>query len=120
MTKLDIFGDERKIPKLSINVKVKVDAETPAEISAWNNVFGYIMKKPRTKLEFLAVNTIRNLTLSKVTLAGIKDYLNEEDYEQLSKISELFDNRLTADVKAFILSVLHIPYDKLEQLSNRE
>lgn len=118
MTKLDIFGDERKIPKLSINVKVKIDAESSAEAATWNNVFGYIMKKPRTKLEFLAVNSIRNLSLSKIHLTDIKEYLSDEDHEQLLKISDLFDTRLTTDIKAFILSILHIPYDKLEQLSN--
>lgn len=117
MTKLDIFGDDRKIPKLSINVKVKVNTVSPEETANWNNVFGYIMKKPRTKLEFLAVNPIRNLALSKVKLADISNYLSDEDYTQLTKIEQLFDERLTADIKAFILSILHIPYDKLEELT---
>lgn len=119
MTKLDIFGDNRKIPKLSINVKVKVDTENAAEASNWNSVFGYIMKKPRTKLEFLAVNMIRNLALSKIYVEDLKGYISEEDYNQLLKIDALFNMRLTADLKAFILSILHVPYDKLVELSNR-
>lgn len=119
MTKLDIFGDNRKIPKLSINVKVKVDTESAEEAANWNTVFGYIMKKPRTKLEFLAVNMIRNLSLSKIYIEDLKDYIAKEDYEQLVKIDALFNMRLTADIKAFILSILHVPYDRLVELSNR-
>ena len=119
MTKLDIFGDNRKIPKLSINVKVKVDTESAEEAANWNTAFGYIMKKPRTKLEFLAVNMIRNLSLSKIYIEDLKNYITKEDYEQLVKIETLFNTRLTADIKAFILSILHIPYDRLVELSDR-
>ena len=45
MKKIDIFGDDRKIPKLSVNVKVRVKTESLEESIAWNQVFGYIMKK---------------------------------------------------------------------------
>ena len=29
MTNIDIFGDQRKIPKVSVNVRVKVKTESP-------------------------------------------------------------------------------------------
>ena len=101
--KLDIFGDGRKTPKISINVKVKVKTATPGESIRWNKVFGYIMKKPRTKLEFLVVDPIRNLQLDKIELEDIKQYITEEDYNQLSKVTKIFNRKLTADVKSFIV-----------------
>lgn len=113
---LDIFGDGRKCPKLSVNVKVKVNTNTKEEADNWNSVFGYIMKKPRTKLEFLMINPIRKLSLSNITLKKIKNYISEEDFNQLSKIENIFDLRLTNDLKAFILAVLKIPVSILEKL----
>ena len=83
---LDIFGDGRKRPKLSVNVKIKINTKYKEESLEWNKVFGYIMKKPRTKLEFLMVNSIRRLQLSNITLEKIKPYISEEDYGQLFKI----------------------------------
>lgn len=118
MPKIDIFGDGRKTPKISINVKVRVKTSNINETNKWNKVFGYIMKKPRTKLEFLVVDPIRNLQLDKVTLEDIKRYISEEDYEQLSKVESLFDRKLTADVKAFILSILKVPFATLENIVN--
>lgn len=118
MPKIDIFGDGRKTPKISINVKVRVKTSNINETNKWNKVFGYIMKKPRTKLEFLVVDPIRNLQLDKVTLEDIKQYISEEDYEQLSKVESLFDRKLTADVKAFILSILKVPFATLENIVN--
>jgi len=41
---MNLWNDERKIPKISINVKIKVKTDTPEEFAAWNSVFGYIMK----------------------------------------------------------------------------
>lgn len=116
MSKIDIFGDGRKTPKLHINMKIRINEQDPAIIHTWNTVFGYFMKKPRTKLEFLAVNPIRNMTLSMVTLADIRDYLSEEDYLQLSRVETLFDKNLTNDVKAFILAVCKIKKPSLEQI----
>lgn len=119
--KLDIFGDGRKTPKISINVKIKVKTANPGETIRWNKVFGYIMKKPRTKLEFLVVEPIRNLHLDKIELEDIKEYITEEDYNQLSKVAKIFNRKLTADVKAFILSVLRIPYQTLNTIiTNKE
>ena len=117
MTNIDIFGDQRKIPKLSVKVRVKAKTVSSEETAEWNRVFGYIMKKPRTKLEFLTIASLRNLPLSKLTLAVLKPYIKEEDYIQLQKVEDLFNNRLTIDVKAFILGVLRIPYNTLSDLS---
>ena len=120
MSKIDIFGDGRKTPRISVNVKVRVNTKSAKENVNWNKFFGYLMKKPRTKLDFISVNAIRKLNMSKITLASIKQYLTEEDLEYISKIKDLFNKRLTTDVKAFIITLLHIPYDKLQDLSNKE
>jgi hypothetical protein len=116
MKYLNIFGDDRKIPKLSINVRIKVKTNTAEENKAWNTVFGYIMKKPRTKLEFLTVSTIRSLALDKITLEAIKKNISEEDYIQLQKVENVFNNNLTDDIKAFILAILKIPVNILENI----
>ena len=113
MNRIDIFGDGRKTPKITINVKVKVKTK---EITDWNRVFGYIMKKPRTKLEFLMVDQIRCLALDKICLNDIKDYIEEEDYNQLKSIENIFDKRITSDIKAFILSILRIKISSLENI----
>ena len=117
MTSLDIFGDQRKIPKVTVNVRIKVKTDSLEETSAWNKAFGYIMKKPRTKLEFLTIASLRNLPLSKLTLAVLKPYLKEEDYLQLKTVETIFDTKLTPDLKAFILGILRIPYNTLSDLS---
>ncbi len=118
MTNIDIFGDNRKIPSLSINVKIKANTISQEEAKAWDKVFGYVMKKPRTKLEFLAVNKIRELSLNTISVQQLKPYLNEEDYEQLLKIENLFTDRLTADIKAFILAILKVSPDTIKSLNN--
>ena len=116
-TKLDIFGDGRKTPKISINVKVKVKTNSFAETNSWNRVFGYIMKKQRTKLEFLAVDALRNLSLNNIYLKDIEKYITSEDYKALSQVEDIFNNRLTADVKAFILAILRVPLVYVIELS---
>ena len=68
MSNLNPFLDKRPIPKISINVKVKIKSDSAKENADWNKAFGYIMKKPRTKLEFLTVNLIRKLPLENITL----------------------------------------------------
>jgi len=120
MESIDIFGDGRKVPQLSINVKVKVKPDYQQYNNLWNSVFGYIMKKPRTKLEFLAVNSFRNLPLSELTLEDIKDYISEEDYDQLKQVEVVFDKGITTDVKAFILSVLRVRFDIIEKLTKEK
>jgi len=117
MTNLDIFGDQRKIPKVSVKTRVKVKTNSQEETIAWNRAFGYIMKKPRTKLEFLTISSLRNLPLSKLTLAVLKPYMKSEDYAQLQQVENLFNTGLTPDLKAFILGVLRIPYNTLSDLS---
>lgn len=116
MMNIDVFGDGRKIPQLSINVKVKIKPNYQQYNTAWNSVFGYIMKKPRTKLEFLAVNNFRNLSLNNITLESIKEYISDEDYNNLIQVEEVFNNGVTSDVKAFILSILKVPYTVIENI----
>lgn len=113
---LDIFGDGRKRPKLSINVKVKIDTDNKSEASNWNAVFGYFMKKQRTKLEYLNINAIRNLNISSIKLFDIQNYISKDDFEQLQKVENIFNNDLTSDVKAFLLSILKIKYSILSDI----
>ena len=117
MRNVNPFLDDRKIPKLSINVKVKVKTDSVEETNTWNSVFGYIIKKPRTKLEFLMVSNIRNLPLKNITLDKLNGLISSEDYDELKKIEKLFNERLTTDLKAFILSVLRIPINTLKEIS---
>ena len=95
MPTINPFLDKRPIPKININVKVKVKTNSAKENADWNKAFGYIMKKPRTKLEFLTVNLIRKLPLNQITLASIKPYISEIDYSHLEPIEDIFNNRLT-------------------------
>lgn len=110
------FLDKRPIPKINVNVKVKIKTNSAEENANWNKVFGYIMKKPRTKLEFLTIGLIRKLDLTKVTVKKLQNFIPEEDFQQLSIIEDIFDNRLTTDVKSFILGILRIPVKTLENL----
>ena len=117
MSNINPFLDKRPIPKISINVKVKIKSDSAKENADWNKAFGYIMKKPRTKLEFLTVNLIRKLPLENITLEKIKPYLTNADYQQLATIENIFNTKLTTDVKSFILSILRIPIKDLEALA---
>ena len=117
MNNINPFLDKRPIPKIGINVKIKIKSDSAKENADWNKAFGYIMKKPRTKLEFLTVSLIRKLPLEKITLEKIKPYLTENDYQQLLTIENIFNSKLTTDVKSFILSILRIPVKDLEALT---
>lgn len=119
MQKLNPFLDNRPIPKVNINVKVKVKTNSTKENADWNKAFGYLMKKPRTKLEFLTVNVIRKMALDKITVESIKPLLIEDDYKVLSSIEDIFNTRLTSDVKSFILAVLRIPIKELDNIINQ-
>lgn len=116
MNRIDVFGDGRKTPKISVNVKIKVKTNDINETVAWNKAFGYIMKKQRTKLEFLAVDSLRCLSLDKVKLKDIINFITEEDYAELSPIEKIFDKRLTSDVKAFILAILRVSSNQVENI----
>ena len=116
MNRIDVFGDGRKTPKISVNVKIKVKTSDINETVAWNKAFGYIMKKQRTKLEFLAVDSLRCLSLDKVKLKDIANLITEEDYTELSPIEKIFDKRLTSDVKAFILAILKVSNSQIENI----
>ena len=78
MARLNIFDDDRKIPKLSINIKVRCKDTNFDESNTWNYVFGYIMKKPRTKLDFLAVGPIRTLDLNSLKLSMLRDVISQK------------------------------------------
>ena len=116
MNRIDVFGDGRKTPKISVNVKIKVKTSDINETIAWNKAFGYIMKKQRTKLEFLAVDSLRCLSLDKVKLKDIVNFITKEDYAELSPIEKIFDKRLTSDVKAFILAILKVSNSQIENI----
>lgn len=118
MEKINPFLDKRPIPKVNINVKIKVKTNSAKENADWNKAFGYLMKKPRTKLEFLTVNIIRKLPLENITLQSIKPLLLENDYSVLATIEDIFNNRLTSDVKSFILAILRIPIKDLDAIAN--
>jgi len=117
MTNINPFLDTRPIPKVNVNVKVKVKTNSAKENADWNKAFGYIMKKPRTKLEFLTVSLIRKLPLDKITLESIKPYITETDYTYLKSIEDIFNTRLTNDIKSFIISILKVPIKALEKLA---
>ena len=110
---MSLFDDDRKIPKVSINICVKPLNLDVNETKNWNKVFGYIMKKSRTKLDFLNINGLRRLDLDKIKLAKIRLKLNILDYKELLKIEDIFNDKLSVDLKAFILAILHISADKL-------
>ena len=114
MARLNIFDDDRKIPKLSVNIKVRCKDTNFDESNAWNYVFGYIMKKPRTKLDFLAVGPIRTLDLNSLKLSMLRDVISPEDYEVLSKVEILFNEKLSIDVKAFVLAMLKVSYQDIQ------
>ena len=66
------------------------------------------------------VSNIRNLPLKNITLDKLKGLISDEDYTELSKIEKLFNERLTTDLKAFILSVLRIPLNTLKEISSEQ
>lgn len=120
MPTVNPFLDNRPIPKVGINVKVKVKTDSAKENAAWNKAFGYLMKKPRTKLEFLTVSLIRKLTLDTITVKKIKPYISQEDYDYLLSIENIFNTRLTTDIKSFILAILRISLKDLEAISKEQ
>ena len=81
MPNINPFLDKRPIPKINVNVKIKVKTNSAEENAVWNKVFGYLMKKQRTKLEFLLISNIRKLQLDKITVQSLHTHINEADYE---------------------------------------
>ena len=106
---LNPFIDGRPIPNIKVNFKVKIKTKSTEESTAWNSFFSYVMSKPRTKIEFITVALIRNLSISSITVEELKDVISEEDYEKLLLIEEIFNERLPIDLKAFILSIFQVP-----------
>lgn len=113
---LDIFGDGRKVPRITVNIKVKISNLDEAETKAWNKAFGYVMKKQHSKLEFLALNIIRDLSLKKLTLSDIKPFISDSDYEALSNVEDIFNTKISSDIKAFIIAMLKVPVPSLVNL----
>ena len=107
--KVNPFLDERPIPKLEINLKVKIKANSSKDIYAWNRFFAYLMKKPKTKLTFITTSLLRNISVSQITYNQINDYISEEDRYQLETIKDIFDNSLPIDLKIFTLALLQVP-----------
>ena len=108
------FLDQRKIPEININFRVKINSTDREEINNWNIFFSELMKKPKTKLTFTTCSILRDLPVSNITLDTIKDYISEDDYKLLYPIEDLFNNRLEIDLKIFILSLLKIPISILK------
>ena len=108
------FLDQRKIPEININFRVKINSTNKEEINNWNIFFYELMKKPKTKLTFTTCSILRNLPISNITLESIKDSITEEDYNLLLPIEDLFNNRLEIDLKIFILSLLKVPISILK------
>lgn len=108
------FLDQRKIPEININFRVKINSTDREEINNWNIFFSELMKKPKTKLTFTTCSILRDLPVSNITLDSIKDYISEDDYKLLYPIEDLFNNRLEIDLKIFILSLLKIPISILK------
>lgn len=106
---LNPFIDNRPIPNIRVNCKVKIKTSSVEESNEWNTFFAYIMGKPRTKVEFITVSLLRNLPISNLKVEDIKDKISVEDYAHLQKVEEIFNDRLPIDLKAFILSVLQVP-----------
>jgi len=106
---LNPFIDGRPIPNIKVNFKVKIKTKSTEESSVWNSFFAYVMSKPRTKIEFITVALMRNFSLSSITVEDLKDVIEENDYEKLLTIEEIFNERLPIDLKAFILSVFQVP-----------
>jgi len=108
------FLDQRKIPEININFRVKINSTDREEINNWNIFFSELMKKPKTKLTFTTCNILRDFSMSEITLDLIKNHISSEDYNLLLPIQDLFDNRLETDLKIFILSLLKVPISVLK------
>lgn len=107
------FLDQRKIPEININFRVKINSTDREEINNWNIFFSELMKKPKTKLTFTTCSILRDFPISEVTLDQIKPNLDQKDYDLLKPLEDLFNNRLETDLKIFILSLLKVPISSL-------
>lgn len=112
---LNPFVDNRPIPNIKVNFKVKIKTKSAEETASWNRFFAYIMKKPRTKIEFSTISLFRELPITNIKIENIENFINKEDYDQLFIIKDIFENRLPIDLKAFILSMLQVPIKAIKQ-----
>lgn len=113
---LNPFIDNRPIPNIKVNFRVKIKTKNITESTNWNSFFAYIMGKPKTKIEFITTSLMRNLPINKVKVEHLKSIVTDKDYEKLMEIQYLFENCLPVDLKAFILSILQVPISFVENL----
>ena len=113
---LNPFLDNRPIPTIKVNFKVKIKTRNIEESNSWNSFFAYIMSKPKTKIEFITTSLFRNLSIYQIKVNDLKNFVTESDYEQLKSIENIFDNNLPTDLKAFILAILQVPIVEIENI----
>lgn len=113
---LNPFLDNRPIPNIKVNFKVKIKTRNTEESNNWNSFFSYIMSKPKTKIEFITTSIFRNLSIYQVKVENLRNLVSEEDYEHLKSIENIFNNNLPTDLKAFILAILQVPISEIEQM----
>ena len=46
----------------------------------------------------------------------LRDVISPEDYEVLSKVEMLFNEKLSIDVKAFVLAMLKVSYQDIQHV----
>lgn len=114
---LNPFLDNRPIPNIKVNFRVKIKTKDIVESNNWNSFFAYIMGKHKTKIEFITTSILRNMPIYKVTASSLKPILPEKDYEKLMTVQPLFDEVIPTDLKAFILSILQVPVDFVEKIT---
>lgn len=116
MTKmLNPFLDNRPIPNIKVNFKVKVKTHNVEETNSWNTFFAYIMSKPKTKVEFITTSIFRNMSIYQITVDDLKGIVTDYDFQQLKSIESTFNNYLPTDLKAFIFAILQIPIDFIQK-----
>lgn len=115
MPNFNPFLDERPIPQLDINLKVKIKTKNKKDYRDWNVFFSYIMKKPKTKLTFTTVSILRDMSVSHITVDDIIDYVRDpKDKVELVKIKDIFTD-LPIDLKIFILALLQISIKAIQK-----
>ena len=112
---LNPFLDNRPIPNIKVNFKVKVKTQNVEETNNWNTFFAYIMSKPKTKIEFITTSIFRNMSIYQITVDDLREIVNEADFEHLKSIENIFNNSLPTDLKAFIFAILQVPIDFIDQ-----
>jgi len=113
---LNPFLDNRPIPQIKVNFKVKIKTSNVEESNKWNSFFAYIMGKQKTKIEYITTSLIRNLPIYQIKVKDLCGLVCDNDYKMLLSVENLFDNKVPTDLKAFILSILQVPVAKIEEI----